>query len=136
MNSLTTVKIAAYQDDAKRLNILSFLERLNIQCNLEVKKLIREQTDSDGNPSFPFQSNSPIVLDRLNRTLVSTEMIKDNIYVQLAAPYLTKKLSIILMDKIDWSFRKYVIQLLPDSMYIWLSKSFTNFTGIVHQLYR
>ena len=63
-------------------------------------------------------------------------MIKDNIYVQLAAPYSKKKLSIISMDKIDWSFRKSAIQLLPDSMYIWLSKSFTNFAGTVHQLYR
>ena len=52
------------------------------------------------------------------------------------APYLTKKLSIISMDEIDWNFRKYVIQLLPDSMYIQLSKSFTNFSGIAHQLYR
>ena len=29
-----------------------------------------------------------------------------------------------------------MIQLLPDSMYIWLSKSFTNFAGTAHQLYR
>jgi hypothetical protein len=63
-------------------------------------------------------------------------MIKDEIYIQLAAPYLTKKLSIISIDKIDSSFRKYVIQLLPDSMYIWLFKSFTNFAGTVHQLHR
>ena len=130
------VKIAGHQDDIKRLNILSFLEHLNIQCDLEVKKLIREQIDSDGNPSFPFQFNSPIVLDKFNNTLVSTEMIKDEIYVQLAAPYLTKKLNIILMDEIDWRFRKSVIQLLPDSMYIWLSKSFTNFASTAHQLYR
>ena len=29
-----------------------------------------------------------------------------------------------------------MIQLLLDSMYIWLSKSFTNFTTTAHQLYR
>ena len=85
----------------KRLNVLSFLEYLNIQCDLEVKKLIREQIDSARNLSFPFQFDSPIVLDRLNSTLVSTEIIKDDIYVQLAAPYLKKKLSIISMDEID-----------------------------------
>ena len=42
INSLTTVKIAGYQDEVKRLNALSFLERLNIQCDLEAKKLIQE----------------------------------------------------------------------------------------------
>ena len=130
------VKIAGHQDGVKRLNALSFLECLNIKCDLEAKYLIREQINSDGNQSFPFQFNSSIVLDRFNNTLVSTEMIKDDIYIQLAAPYLTKKLSIISIDEIDWSFRKYVIQLLPDSMYIWLSKSFTNFTATAHQLYR
>ena len=48
------VKIAGHQDKVKRLNALSFLECLNIQCNLEAKKLIQEQIDSDRNLSFPF----------------------------------------------------------------------------------
>ena len=42
INSLTIVKIVGYQDDVKRLNALSFLERLNIQCDLEAKHLIRD----------------------------------------------------------------------------------------------
>ena len=54
INSLTIVKIASHQDNIKRLNTLSFLERLNIQCDLEAKYLIREQINSDRNPSFPF----------------------------------------------------------------------------------
>ena len=118
INNLTMVKIAGYQDNVKRLNALSFLECLNILCDLEAKKLIREQIDIAGNPFFPFQFNSSIVLDRSNSFLVSTEMIKDEIYVQLAAPYLKKKLSNTLMDEIDWSFRKSVIKLLPDSLYV------------------
>ena len=101
INSLTTVKIAGHQDEVKRLNALSFLEHLNIQCDLEAKRLIKEQIDSNRNLSFLFQFNSSIVIDKLNNTLVSTEMIKDDIYVQLAAPYLTKKLSIISIDEID-----------------------------------
>ena len=129
------VKIVGHQDNVKRLNALSFLERLNILCNLEVKKLIRKQIDVDGNPSFPFQFDSPIVLDKSNSFLVSTEMIKDEIYVQLAAPYLKKKLSITSINEIDWNFRKLVIKLISNSLYVWLSKSFTNFAGIAYQLH-
>ena len=54
INSLTTVKIAGHQDEVKRLNALSFLDRLNIQCDLEVKRLIQEQIEFDGNLSFSF----------------------------------------------------------------------------------
>ena len=42
INNLTMVKIAGHQDNMKRLNALSFLECLNILCDLEAKKLIRE----------------------------------------------------------------------------------------------
>jgi hypothetical protein len=130
------VKIADHQDNVKRLNTLSFLECLNILCDLKVKKLIREQIDVAKNPSFSFQFDSPIVLDKSNSFLVLIEMIKDKIYIQLVAPYLKKKLSITSMDEIDWNFRKSVIKLLPDSLYVWLSKSFTNFAGTAHQLHQ
>ena len=60
------VKIAGHQDNVKRLNTLSFLEHLNILYDLEAKKLIREQIDVARNPSFPFQFDSPIVLNKSN----------------------------------------------------------------------
>ena len=112
------VKIAGYQDDVKRLNVLSFLEHLNIQCDSEVKKLIREQIDSAGNPPLLFQFDSSVVFDRSNSFLVSIEMIKEDIYLQLAASYLKKKLSITSIDEIDSNFRKSVIKLLPNSLYV------------------
>ena len=40
------------------------------------------------------------------------------------------------MSEIDWCFRKSVVQNLPDETLMWLSKSFTNFTGTAHQLHR
>ena len=36
----------------------------------------------------------------------------------------------------DCKFRKQVMKMLPDSMHIWLSKSFANFTGTAYQLCR
>ena len=63
-------------------------------------------------------------------------MVKEKIYEQLAAPYLIKKLHITSLDEVDCKFRKQVTKMLLDSMHIWLSKSFANFTGTAHQLYR
>ena len=62
------------------------------------------------------------------------EMIKEEIYVQIAASYLEKKLHINSMQEIHWDLRKAIVKLLPKSLYIWLSKSFTNFADIAYQV--
>ena len=43
IRELSTFKIVGHQDDVKKAYELSFEERINIQCNAEAKKLIREQ---------------------------------------------------------------------------------------------
>ena len=90
----------------------------------------------NGRPPFPFQFNSPTVLNQHNKTLHATDSIKDDIYEQVAAPYLVKKLRITSLDEVDCKFRKQITNMLPDSMHVWLSKSFTNFSGTAHQLCR
>ena len=136
IREFSTFKISGHQDDVKKAYDLSFEERINILCNAETKQLIREQIALNGTPIFPFQLKSPKVIHNLHETLCSTEMVKEKIYEQLAAPYLIKKLRITSLDKVDCKFRKQVTKMLPDSMHIWLSKSFANFTGTAHQLCR
>ena len=94
------IKIAVYQDDIKKFINLSFLERINICCDEEAKELIRDAIQANYAPSLPFQFNSPVIQNKSKLSLVSTEMIRDKIYLQLAFPYLTKKLSINNLYKI------------------------------------
>ena len=54
IRDLSTFKIAGYQDDVKKAHKLSFEKQINIQCDAEAKKLIREQIISNGIPLFPF----------------------------------------------------------------------------------
>ena len=136
IRELNTFKIAGHQDEVKKVYELSFEERINIQCESEAKTLIREQITSNGSPLFPFKQRSPSIKNEFHKTLVSTDMIKDNIYRQLAAPYLVKKLRMSSLDEVDFNFRKLVTKILPDALHIWLSKSFTNFSGTAHQLCR
>ena len=42
MNNLVTEKIAAHQDEVKRADQLSFMERINIQCDAEAKEWIQK----------------------------------------------------------------------------------------------
>ena len=74
--ALSTIKIAAYQDDAKKSYELSFLERLNILCDIEAKQLIRDMMNLNRTTSLPFQFHSPLVSNKLHKSLVSTEMIR------------------------------------------------------------
>jgi len=136
IRKLSTFKIAGHQDDVKKAYDLSFEERINILCDAEAKQLIREQIESNGSPTFPFQLKSPTVVNNFHETLCSTGRIKEEIYEQLAAPYLVKKLRITSLEEVDCKFRKQVTNMLSDSMHIWWSKSFANFTGTAHQLCR
>ena len=120
----------------KKVNELSFAERIYIQRDAEAKALIWEQISSAGSPTLPFRFNSPVISDKSNYRLTSTDMISEEIYKQIAAPCIKKKLNIASRSEIDWCFRKSAIQNLPDGMLIWLSKSFTNFTGTAHLLHR
>ena len=132
IRKFSTFKIAGHQDDVKKAYDLSFEERINILCDAGAKQLIREQIASNGIPIFPFQLKSPTVVNNFHETLCSTERIKEEIYEQLAAPYLVKKLRITSLEEVDCKFRKQVTNMLPDSMHIWWSKSFANFTGTAH----
>ena len=105
IREFSTFKIAGHQDDVKKAYDLSFEERINILCDTEAKQLIREQIALNSTPIFPFQLKSPKVIHNLHKTLCSTEMVKEKIYKQLAAPYLVKKLRIISLEKVDFKFR-------------------------------
>ena len=118
------------------MNELSFVERINIQCDVEAKALIREKMSSSGSPTLPFRFNPPVIRDKSNNCLTSTDMTSVKMCGQIAAPYIEKKLNVASTSEIDWCFRKSVVQNLPDMMLTWLSKSFINFTGIAHQLHR
>ena len=94
IRKMHTFKIASHQEKVKKLHELSFAERVNIMCDEEAKKLIREQILLNIRPSFPFQFNSPTVLNQHKKILHSTVFVKDEIYKQVAAPYLVNKLCI------------------------------------------
>ena len=113
-----TIKIAAYQDDIKRFNELSFFEHLNIRCDAEAKQLISNTITANYALSLLFQFNSPVILNKVKLPLITTEMIRDKIYLQLAFPYLTKKLSMNTLHKIHWDLRILIINLLPKGLYI------------------
>ena len=73
-----------------------------------------------------------MILNKVKLLLITTEMIRDEIYLQLAFPYLAKKLSINAPHEIHWDLRKSIINLLPKGLHIWLSKSFANFAGTAY----
>ena len=133
---LTTFKIAGHQDKVKQSKELTFEERVNILCDQEAKILIRNQINIQGTPSFPFSFQSPVLLNRHKQRLLSTESIREELYSQIAAPYLEKKLRITSIDEVDLKFRKRILNTMSASNLIWLSKSFTNFLGTAHQLCR
>ena len=136
VKNLVTEKIAAHQDEVKPRHKWSLMEYVNVLCDAEAKKLIREQVATSGSPTLPFTLNSPMLVNGKKRQLTSTNMITDEIYKQIAAPYIEKKLHGIGMDDIDWEFRKLITQNLSTSQQIWLAKSYTNFSGTAHQLHR
>ena len=133
---MSTLKIAGYQDGVKKNYESSFAERVNIMCDEEAKRLIKEQILLNGRPPFPFHLQSPTVFNQHNKILHSTDSIADEIYAQVAAPYLVCKLRIASLEEVDCPFQKTITNILSDSMRIWLSKCFTNFSGAVHQLHR
>ena len=85
---------------------------------------------------FPFQINSPQVRNKLNEDLISIDKITDYIHRQLASSCLINKLQLYNLGEVDCSFRRVVIDVVPNNLQIWLSKSFTNFTNTAHQLFR
>ena len=133
---LTTFKIAGHQDSVKQRMELTFEELINIMCDREAKELICRQIRLNGYPQFPFHYQSPQLLNKQNHALTSTESIRDEVYLQIATPYLLKKLNISSISLVDCSFRKQIISNLSTSMRIWLSKGFTKFTGTAHHLCR
>ena len=76
-----TIKIVAHQDDIKRFNELSFFKYLNVRCNAEAKRLISDAITTNYASSLPFQLNSPVILNKVKLPLISTEMIRDEIYI-------------------------------------------------------
>ena len=75
------IKIVAYQDDIKRFSELSFFECLNVKCDAEAKRLISDAITANYAPSLPFQFNSPVILNKVKLPLITTEMIRDKIYL-------------------------------------------------------
>ena len=91
---------------------------MNIQCDTEVKQLIREQIISNRRPLVPFQFSSLSVSNKVNEILVTTEKVKEEIYMQLAAPYLINKLHISSLEVVDYQFKKNILNTLSDTMHI------------------
>ena len=71
---------------------------------------------SNGTPSLSFQFHSLLISNKLHKSLVLIEMITEDIYKQIAAPYLVKKLDINSMHEIHWGLRKEIVKLLPKSL--------------------
>ena len=115
---LTVIKIVAYQDNIKRFNELSFFEYLNVRCNAEAKRLISDAITANYALSLPFQFNSSVILNKVKLPLISTEMIRDETYLQLAFSYLAKKLSTNALHETCWDLRKSIINLLPKGLCI------------------
>ena len=136
LRSLTTFKIAGHQDRVKQRIELNFDELINIMCDHKAKQLITQQLRLNNSPSFPFHFQSPKLFNRNKDYLSSTDLMRDEVHLQIATPYLTKKLNIASINQVDYSFRKQIIMTLPTSMHVWLSKSFTKFAGTAHQLRR
>ena len=76
------------------------------------------------------------MLNKHNQALSSAESIRDEEYLQIATPYLIKKLNITSINEVNCSFRKQIIATFPASTRIWLSKGFTKFAGTARQLCR
>ena len=136
IKKLFTEKIAGHQDEVKPRHQWSMMEHINTQCDKEAKELIREQVEISGCPNLPFILTSPILKNCTQMQLTSTNMITDEIYEQIAAPRIEKKLNGMAMDDIDWEFRKSITNKLSAGRQMWFSKSFTNFSGTAHQLHR
>ena len=94
-------KIAAYQDEVKREEKLSFMEHINIQCDVEAKALIQKQISSRGMSPFLFEFTLPIISNALNQHFASGGMISDEMHKQLATPYLERKMNVMSINEID-----------------------------------
>ena len=105
---LFTEKIAGHQDEVKMRHQWSMMEHVNMQCDREAKELIREQVETSGSPTLPFILASPILENSAKMQLTSTHMITDKMHKQIAAPCIEKKLNGMVMDNIDWEFRKLI----------------------------
>ena len=77
------------------------MEHVNALCDIEAKRLTREQIATSSSPTLPFVLNSPILKDERKRQLTSTNMISDEMHKQIAAPHMEKKLNGARMDDID-----------------------------------
>ena len=95
-------------------------------CDHKAKELIREQIRTNSNPALPFPTYSPRVFNKDQQILSSTELIRDEIFMHIAAPYLLKKLNITSLNNVDCYLRKQMLTIPSSPMLIWLSKSFTN----------
>ena len=69
----------AYQDDIKRFSELSFFECLNVRYDAEAKWLISNAITANYTPSLLFQFNSSVILNKVKLSLISTEMIRNEI---------------------------------------------------------
>ena len=99
---------------------------MNAQCNGEVKQLIREAIIIGREPMFLFQINFLWVRTKLSKDLISTNEITNYVHRQLASSYLINKLQLENLGEVDCGFRRVVVDVVPNNLRIWLSKSFTN----------
>ena len=86
------------------------------------------------NSSLLFQLSSLLILQKGNNILANIEDLRITMYRSLAWPYLQGKLN-TNQEKIDLDLKNKVRKEVLKHLHIWLLKSFTNFTGIAHQLY-
>ena len=112
------------------------MECINIECDEIAKELIKEQVAASGSLGLPFVLASLTLETKEKMQLSSTEMITDETCKQTAASCIEKKLNRILIEDIDWEFRKLVTKILSVAQQTWFVKSFTNFIGTAHQPHR
>ena len=84
------------------------MQHANMQCDREAKELIREQVEISGSPNLPFILTSPMLENGTKMQLTSTDVITDEMHEQIAAPCIEKKLNGMVMDDMDWEFRKLI----------------------------
>lgn len=134
--SLNFIKVAAHQDDIQEVDKLSFLEQLNVRCDIRAKELILS-IEEDATIPFPLILSSPYVLNDSNQLVLNyPKDTRLHAYLTCCKPQLVKSLGLYNLDVIDWSLRSNIIDNTPKYLHLWLSKSLHNFTGATHQLHR
>ena len=132
---LLTEKVDVHQDNWKSQKDLSPLEQLNIKHNSEAKNLIISAMQVGYNLGLMLQLSSLLILYKGTDILVNAEDLRTTMYRSLVWLYLQSKLN-TNQEKIDLDLRNKVMKKVLKYLYIWHLKSFANFAGTAHKLYR